>query len=63
MELNGSAWEVFTPDGRLLGRVPAPFADPYRTFWTRGRVYSIEDDEMTGALSIRVYRIDKTKGS
>ena len=57
----GSAWEVFTPEGVLLGKVPTTFTEPYRTFWTRDRVYSLEEDDATGTMSIKVYRIDKPK--
>lgn len=57
----GSAWDVFTAEGKLLGRVPATFTEPYRTFWSRDHVYALEDDDATGAMSIKVYRIDKGK--
>ncbi|MES2304849.1 MAG: hypothetical protein V4558_05050 [Gemmatimonadota bacterium] len=55
----GTFWDVFTADGTLLGRVPATFSEPWRTFWTRDHVYSVEDDESTGSTAIKVYRIDK----
>ncbi|MEO5798043.1 MAG: hypothetical protein ABIZ70_14495, partial [Gemmatimonadales bacterium] len=55
----GTSWDVFASDGTLRGRVPAPFPEPYRTFWTRDRVYSIEDDDASGTMAIKVYRIDK----
>lgn len=55
----GSMWEVFASDGKLLGKVPTTFTEPWRTFWTRDRVYSLEEDEATGATAIKVYRIDK----
>jgi hypothetical protein len=58
----GSSWDVFTPDGVLLGRVPTTFTEPWRTFWSRDHVYSLEEDEATGSMSIKVYRIDKPKG-
>ena len=58
----GSAWDVFTAEGKLLGRVPTTFTEPYRTFWSRDHVYALEDDDATGAMSLKVYRIDKGKG-
>jgi len=56
---DGDVFDVFTPDGVLLGAVPAPFHSVYRAFWTRDRVYSIEEDEATGLQSIKVYRIER----
>ncbi len=55
----GSVWEVFTSAGVLLGQVPTTFTEPWRTFWTRDRVYSLEEDDTTGSMAITVYRIDK----
>ena len=56
---DGDIFDVFTSDGVLLGAVPAPFHDIYRTFWTRDRVYSIEEDDATGVQSIKIYRIER----
>jgi hypothetical protein len=52
----GDHWQVFDAEGRLLGAVPAPFSTPWRTFWTRDRVYHVEEGE-SGVPEIQVYRI------
>ena len=56
---DGDVWDVFTADGTLLGAVPAPFHDISRSYWTRDRVYNLDDDEATGAQAIKVYRIER----
>jgi hypothetical protein len=58
----GDILDVFTPDGVLLGAVPAPFNGLYRTYWTRDRVYALQEDEATGAQAIKVYRIERGGG-
>jgi hypothetical protein len=55
----GDIFDVFTPDGVLLGAVPAPFHDVYRSYWTRDRVYVVQEDDATGVQAIKVYRIDR----
>lgn len=52
-------FDVFTPAGVLLGSVPAPFHNTYRSYWTRDRVYTIQEDDATGVQSIKVYRIER----
>lgn len=56
---DGDVFDVFTPEGVLLGRVPAPFHDRVLSFWTRDRVYTIQDDDATGVQSIKIYRIER----
>jgi hypothetical protein len=51
-------WQVFDPDGRLLGAVPAPFDHADRTFWTSDRVY-VMTTAADGTPAIDVYRIVK----
>jgi hypothetical protein len=53
---DGDHWDVFTAGGRLLGAVPAPFNNVDGTFWTRERVYVIED-AADGTPAIQVFRI------
>lgn len=53
----GDHWLVFDPDGRWLGRVPAPFRSAVRMFWTADRLYAIVQGEPDGANEVRVYRI------
>jgi hypothetical protein len=53
---DGDHWDVFTAEGRLLGAVPAPFNHVDGTFWTRERVYVIED-AADGTPAIQVFRI------
>ncbi len=55
----GDHWNVFDPEGVLLGNVPAPFAVTYRTHWTANRVYQLTDNEDTDLPEIRVWRIDR----
>lgn len=53
----GDHWIVFDREGRLLGKVPAPFPPPIRMYWTADRVYAVLPDSTTGANIVRVYRI------
>lgn len=55
----GDSWDVFDPEGRLLGKVAAPFAATYRTYWGADRVYQVTEDE-AGLPVIRIYRIDRS---
>jgi len=52
--------DVFTPDGVLLGSVPAPAPGILRGTWTRDRVY-LRDETEEGLPRIRVFRIDTTR--
>lgn len=54
-----SILDVFTPDGVLLGSVPAPDPKILGGFWTRDRVY-LHDETEEGLPRIRVFRIDTT---
>lgn len=49
--------DVFTPDGVLLGAVPAPADRILGGVWTRDRVY-LRDETEEGLPRIRVFRID-----
>ena len=51
--------DVFSPDGVLLGKVPAPHPRILDGYWTRTHVYLIDADADGRAL-IRVYRIVTT---
>lgn len=51
--------EVFSPDGVLLGRVPAPHPDILDGYWTRDHVF-LRDSDADGRPVIRVYRLDTT---
>ncbi len=51
--------DVFSPEGVLLGRVPAPHANILEGFWTDDHVY-LRDDTDLGLPIIRVFRIEKT---
>ena len=53
-------WDVFDPEGRLLGAVPAPFTEIQRTFWTADHVYVVEEDPTSGLAEVVVYRIDRS---
>jgi hypothetical protein len=54
-----SILDVFTPDGVLLGSVPAPDPKILEGFWTSSRVY-LRDETPDGLPRIRVFRIDTT---
>lgn len=54
----GDVWDVFTPDGLLLGSVPAPFHQTWNTFWTSDRVYVLDESDQ-GEPRIRVFRIER----
>ena len=56
---DGDIFDVFSPEGVLLGHVPAPFHDRVLSFWTRDRVYTIQDDDASGVQSIKIYRIER----
>ncbi len=58
----GDHWQVFTPAGVLLGDVPAPFAETYRTYWTTDRVYQVTENPDTDLPEIRIWRIDRGDG-
>ena len=49
--------DVFTPEGVLLGAVPAPAPRILNGVWTRDRVY-LRDETEEGLPRIRVFRID-----
>ncbi len=48
--------EVFSPDGVLLGKVPAPHPKILDGFWTRDHLY-LRDETELGLPMIRVYRL------
>ena len=48
--------EVFSPEGVLLGKVPAPHPNILSGFWTRDHVY-LRDETEVGLPMIRVYRL------
>lgn len=54
-----SILDVFTPEGVLLGSVPAPDPKILEGFWTSSRVY-LRDETPDGLPRIRVFRIDTT---
>ena len=49
--------DVFTPEGILLGKVPAPHPRILEGFWTRERVY-LRDNDAEGRPLVRVYRVE-----
>ena len=51
--------QVFNPDGVLLGNVPGVGVNLFNGYWTRDRIYVVDEDEM-GLPIIRVFRIVKT---
>lgn len=51
--------DVFTPDGVLLGSVPAPDKEILGAYWAAERVY-LRDETEEGLPRIRVFRIDTT---
>jgi hypothetical protein len=54
-----SMFQVFTPEGTLLGNVPAVVgSNLFDGFWTRDRIYVGDEDE-NGLPIIRVFRIVK----
>lgn len=53
--------DVFTPEGVLLGAVPAPASGILNGVWTRDRVY-LRDETEEGLPRIRVFRIDTLGG-
>ncbi len=55
----GEYWDVFDPDGVLLGRVPAPFDQLWRTFWGSDRVYQVTENPQTELPEIRVWRVER----
>lgn len=54
-----SILDVFTPEGVLLGSVPAPDPKILEGFWTSSRVY-LRDETPEGLPRVRVFRIDTT---
>jgi hypothetical protein len=52
----GSTLDVFTPEGRLRGSVPAPFATLDYSYWTADHVYRI-GESAEGQPTIEVWRI------
>lgn len=54
-----SILDVFSPEGVLLGSVPAPDPKILEGFWTSSRVY-LRDETPDGLPRIRVFRIDTT---
>lgn len=55
----GGVFDVFTPQGRLRGRVPAPFSTLDYSYWTTDHVYRIGTSE-AGDPQIEVWRIVTT---
>ncbi len=55
-------WDVFDPDGILLGRVPAPFTDLQRSAWESDRVAVVAEEPGTGLPTIHLYRIISPEG-
>jgi hypothetical protein len=56
-EESGFVWEVFAPDGRLLGRMEAPpRAEGIPPYVRDGRLYQVEVDEMD-VPGVGVYRV------
>jgi hypothetical protein len=53
--------DVFTPDGILLGSVPAPDPNILNGYWTASRIY-LRDETEEGLPRIRVFRIDTLGG-
>ena len=51
-------FDVFAPNGRYLGAVPAPFPSFYGTSWTGDRVAVIGADNNELPI-VRIYRIDR----
>ena len=51
--------DVFSPEGVLLGKVPAPRPGILDAFWTRDRAY-LRDLDADGRPIIRVFRLDQT---
>ena len=54
-------FEVFDPDGVLLGSVPSPLDRLYLTYWTADHVYALVEDEATGLPEVRIYRIERDR--
>lgn len=52
-----SVFEVFDPEGSLLGRVPVPDPDILKGIWSHGRVY-VRSESRAGLPIIRVFRLD-----
>lgn len=52
---DGDSFDVFSPDGVLLGKVPSPLREVEWTYWTRDRVYAVGEENDLPV--IRVYRI------
>lgn len=50
-------WDVFTPDGQLLGAVPTAFDADARAYWGRDLVHAIVEDSVSGLPELRIYRI------
>jgi hypothetical protein len=53
-----STYQVFNPDGILLGSVNGPGANLFSGYWTRTHIYMPAEDE-DGLPYVRVYRIVK----
>jgi hypothetical protein len=54
---NIATLDVFTADGVLLGKVPAPHPNILDGFWTRDRLY-FRDQDPEGRPLVRVFRLD-----
>lgn len=52
---DGDSFDVFSPEGVLLGKVPSPLRQLEETFWTRDHVYAVVEENDVPV--IRVYRI------
>ncbi len=55
----GDHFDVFDRQGILLGQVPAPFSQLYRTYWGADRIYQVTENETTDLPEIRIWRIDR----
>ncbi|MES2304844.1 MAG: hypothetical protein V4558_05025 [Gemmatimonadota bacterium] len=51
-------FDLFSPAGRYLGAVPAPFASAARASWSTDRVAVIDTDD-NDLPRVRIYRIDR----
>lgn len=49
-------FDVFDPEGRFLGEVPAPFTKLWASSWAGDRVAVLDEDE-AGLPRVRIYRI------
>lgn len=53
-------FDVFDPEGRFLGEVPAPFDHLWQSVWAGKRVAVLDEDE-AGLPRVRVFRIETNR--